>query len=87
MYAARDDDEDETYLEKDIGRFASEALDSFNPMGYLPILRDILSVFQGYTVERSDMTIVGDIIDAVAKLSNKDLSVWKKIEGLKNQTG
>ncbi|MBQ3146790.1 MAG: hypothetical protein IJB91_03585 [Oscillospiraceae bacterium] len=82
VYAARDDDEDETYLEKYIGRFASEALDSFNPMGYLPILRDILSVFQGYTVERSDMTIVGDIIDAVAKLSNKDLSAWKKIEGM-----
>ena len=82
VYAARDDDDDETYLEKYAGRFVAEVLDGFNPMGYLPVLRDILSVSQGYTVERSDMSVIGDIFEAVAKLSNKELSVWKKTENL-----
>ena len=67
IYAMRDDDEDETFLEKYAQAFASGMLDDINPMTYYPILKDIWSLFQGYDVERTDMAIYSDIADAVKK--------------------
>lgn len=68
IYAMRDDDEDETFLEKYFQAFTSGMLDDINPMTYYPILKDIWSVFQGYDVERSDMAIYSDIADSVKKV-------------------
>ena len=67
VYAMRDDDEDETFLEKYAQAFASGMLDDINPMTYYPILKDIWSLFQGYDVERTDMAIYADIADALKK--------------------
>ena len=67
VYAMRDDDEDETFIEKYAQAFASGMLDDINPMTYYPILKDIWSLFQGYDVERSDMAIYSDIADSVKK--------------------
>ena len=67
IYAMRDDDEDENFLEKYAQAFASGMLDDINPMTYYPILKDIWSLFQGYDVERTDMAIYSDIADAVKK--------------------
>ena len=68
VYAMRDDDEDETFLEKYAQAFTSGMLDDINPMTYYPILKDIWSLFQGYDVERTDMAIYSDIADAVKKI-------------------
>ena len=68
IYAMRDDDEDETFIEKYAQAFASGMLDDINPMTYYPILKDIWSLFQGYEVERSDMAIYSDISDSVKKV-------------------
>ena len=68
IYAMRDDDEDETFLEKYAQAFASGMLDDINPMTYYPILKDIWSLFQGYDVERTDMAIYSDIADSVKKI-------------------
>ena len=67
IYGMRDDDEDETFLEKYSQAFASGMLDDINPMTYYPILKDIWSLFQGYDIERSDMAIYSDIADSVKK--------------------
>ena len=79
VYAARDDDEDETYAEKYIGSLTTELLDGFNPLTYIPFVKDIWSIAQGYDVERSDMSIVSDLWKTVEGLFNEDKSGWEKV--------
>ena len=81
VYAGRDDDEDETYAEKYIGTLSGEVLDSLNPAGYIPFIKDIVSIVQGYDVERSDMAVVSDLWKAWQNLSKDDVSVYRKVEG------
>ena len=68
IYAMRDDDEDETYIEKYIEALTGSLLDDFNPFNYIPIARDVWSIAQGYDVERADMAIVSDAINALTKV-------------------
>ena len=81
VYAGRDDDEDETYAEKYIGTLTGEILDSLNPATYIPFIKDIVSIVQGYDVERSDMSVVSDLWNAWQKLGSNNLSVYRKVEG------
>ena len=81
VYAGRDDDEDETYLEKYIGTLTAELLDSLNPAGYIPFIKDIMSIVQGYDVERSDMAIISDLWNAWENLSKDNVSAYRKVEG------
>ena len=64
VYAARDDDEEETYWEKYLSSVAVEVLDGINPITYYPFLRDIWSIGQGYDVERADMSLITDFANA-----------------------
>ena len=79
VYAARDDDEDETYLEKYIGSLTTELIDGFNPLTYIPFVKDIWSIAQGYDVERSDMSIISDLWKTIEGLFNEDKSAWDKV--------
>ena len=81
VYAGRDDDEDETYLEKYLGTLSGQIVDSLNPAGYIPFIKDIQSIVQGYDVERSDMAVISDLWNAWKKLGNDNLSVYRKVEG------
>ena len=81
VYAARDDDEDETYLEKYLESFLGNSIDSMNPLTYIPFIKDIISVVQGYDVERSDMAVISDLWQAIQSLGNENVSGWKKVEG------
>ena len=75
IYAMRDDDEDETYIEKYAEAIASGMISDFNPLSYIPYVRDVMSKVQGYDVERPDMAIVTDAIEAyqaIVKNINKD---------------
>ena len=67
VYAMRDDDDDETFIEKYFQSLASGMLDDLNPMGYFPFLKDVNSLFQGYDVERADMSVIADLRDAMKK--------------------
>lgn len=80
VYALRDDDEDERLDEKWIASFRENLLDSANPMGYIPVLRDVQSVMQGYDVERPDMSVVSDFVDAMKSLTDEDVGGWEKAE-------
>ena len=81
VYAGRDDDEEETYAEKYIGTLSGEILDSLNPAGYIPFIKDIQSIVQGYDVERSDMAVISDLWNAWQSLSKDNVSVYRKVEG------
>lgn len=81
VYAGRDDDEDETYVEKYFGTLAGEILDSLNPAGYIPFIKDIQSIVKGYDVERSDMAVISDLWQAWQNLGKDNVSVYRKVEG------
>lgn len=81
VYAGRDDDEDETYWEKYIGSLTGEIIESLNPASYIPFIKDITSIVQGYDVERSDMTIISDLWNAWQRLGSSNISAWQKVEG------
>ena len=80
VYAARDDDEDETYTEKYIGSLVSELLDGFNPLTYIPFVKDVWSIAQGYDVERSDMSLYSKLWQSVENLFNENLSAEDKVK-------
>ena len=79
VYAARDDDEDETYVEKYIGSLTSELLDGFNPLTYIPFVKDMWSIAQGYDVERSDMSLYSKLWQSVENLFKEDMSAKDKV--------
>ena len=79
VYAARDDDEDETYLEKYIGSLTSELLDGFNPLTYIPLVKDIWAIAQGYDVERSDMSVVSNLWVSIEGLFDENTSGLEKV--------
>lgn len=74
VYAARDDDEEKTYLEKYLSSLASELVDGVNPITYYPGFKDVWSIVQGYDVERNDMSLVSDMYNATQKATDS----WKK---------
>lgn len=80
VYAARDDDDDQTYAEKYVEALVGELRDSFNPAGYIPFIKDIQSIAKGYTVERSDMAVISDLWEAWQSLGSDKLSGYKKVE-------
>ena len=41
--------------------------DSFNPMGYIPYMRDLLSILQGYDVSRSDFGWATDLMQCAQR--------------------
>ena len=73
IYAMRDDDEDETYIEKYIEAIVGSLMDDFNPLNYIPLVRDVWSLAQGYDVERADMAIVADAIDSLSAVIENTL--------------
>lgn len=71
IYAMRDDDEEETFLEKYSTALTRELVDGINPLTYIPIIRDLWSALQGYDVKRSDMALWGELVSAVEKVVRK----------------
>lgn len=80
VYAARDDDEDETYLEKYIGSMTSEVIDGLNPVTYIPFIKDIWSIAQGYDVERLDMSVASDLWKSIKGLFSDSKTPLQKVE-------
>jgi hypothetical protein len=80
VYAGRDDDEDKTYAEKYVSTLTEELLDSLNPLTLIPFVKDIVSIAQGYDVERSDMAVISDLISAWNNLDSDNRSAYRKVE-------
>ena len=82
VYAMRDDDEEKTYAEKYLASLAAETAEGFNPLEYLPFTRDVMSLFKGYEVERTDMTLVGNLMEQLEMLTSSKRSVSDKVLGV-----
>ena len=59
-----DDDRDEKYWERVLGHILPNFAQNVNPMGMVPYLRDVLSILQGYDVERMDLAAVTGLVQA-----------------------
>lgn len=66
--AMRDDDDDQNFKEKYIEALFSNLLDNFEPMGYMPYFRDLISALKGYDVNRSDVELVSRFVTKINKL-------------------
>ena len=69
VYGMRDDDEDETFAEKYMQALVSGVLEDINPITYYPFLRDVWSASQGYSIDRSDMSLMSDLADALTGIA------------------
>lgn len=78
--AGRDDDEDETLLEKYLAQVVSNFLQDLNPLTLFPFFRDVWSLLQGYDVSRSDMTSIGDLINSAKSLFSDKKTAGEKIQ-------
>lgn len=89
IYALRDDDEDETYIEKYVASLTGNLLSDINVLNYFPITKDAWGLLQGFEVERPDTAVLGDAINAlvnvctntfkdVSDLSEEELAEWDK---------
>jgi hypothetical protein len=80
IYALRDDDEDEAYVEKYMQALGSNILIDALTINMIPILRDVISIFTGWEVERADMALVQDLYNSIMSLDSEEKSVYRKIE-------
>jgi len=88
----RDKDEDESYSEKWLEHFVSDLVGDKNvlfldgawsPVGMVPWVKDILSLWQGYNVDRSDISAISDLIEAakgVGTAFDKFDGTWQSID-------
>lgn len=83
VYALRDDDEDERFHDKYLEALLKELADGFNPLTYIPLAKDVWSIFQGWDVERVDMSLFKDLYDNLEKEVKK---VKELTEGIMNGT-
>jgi len=87
IYALRDDDEDESYAEKYLQAFGGTILNDVNPLSMLPVFRDVVSILDGWEVERTDMAIVQDLYNAITALDSENKTTWRKFEDLAGALG
>ena len=87
IYAMRDDDEEKNILEKYTESVTSEIIEGFNPLEYLPIARDVMSVFKGYDIERTDMSLISNLYQQIELLTSSKRSPADKIAGVSGAVG
>ena len=80
VYALRDDDEDEAYWEKYMEQLGGKLSSELFLPNNLPFVKDIISVFTGWDIERMDMSIIQDVKSAWDSLFNDNKSDWRKVE-------
>ena len=82
VMAARDDDEDESYVEKYLEHFVGDLKDNLNPLTLVPVVKDVLSIFDGYDVERMDMSLISDLKQAMDAFNSDNKTAYEKWSGL-----
>ena len=69
--ALRDKDKDKEYWDRYGEKFSEELLDNVKPWNYLPLIKDITSIFEGYSPTRTDLSAFQELYYA--------FSGWKKL--------
>ena len=80
--AGRDDDEDESYAEKYLEHFFGDLKDNLNPLTLVPFVKDIVSIFNGYDVERMDVALFSDFKNAIDAFDSDSKTTYEKWSGL-----
>ena len=78
----RDDDEDESYIEKYLESFFGDLKDNLNPLTLVPAVKDVISIFNGYDVERMDMALFSDLKKAIDAFDSDNKTAYEKWSGL-----
>lgn len=73
------EEEDRTIIEKYLAELSENFTGDLNPLSMVPVARDIVSIWQGYDVERSDMSVVTDLKDAYDEVMNDENSFGDKM--------
>ena len=94
VYALRDDD-DQAYREKYVEAVTDSLLggkgkkipvyglgSDLNPLNMIPYARDIMSIMQGYDVERADMALIGDFVGSLEIVFNDNKTIDEKIRSI-----
>ena len=76
--ASRDDDEKKTQLEKYISAVLSNWVNDVLPWNMVPIARDVASIFNGYDVERSDMSVITSLYNVLLSCLDDEKSTGTK---------
>lgn len=80
--AGRDEDEDKTYTEKYVTALTGELIDNLNPLNLVPYVKDVVSIFAGYDVKRSDVQLFSDLQRAIDSLDSDEKSGYDKVKGM-----
>ena len=68
IYANYDDDEDESWTERWMRNFGDSLTSDLNPLTWIPFIRDLVSVWEGWTIERPDMALLADLTESVRSI-------------------
>lgn len=58
-----------------------------NILTYIPVARDLMETFSGYTVERMDMTLMSELVKAVQQLGSESKGDVKKVTDILGALG
>lgn len=59
----------------------------FSVLTQVPLVSDVMELAQGYDVTRTDMNVVGDVVDAALGLFNEKKTVYTKVKNLIGAVG
>lgn len=65
--AIRSDDDDD-YWKKWVNALSGNILDNANPLSMIPYAKDIVSMFQGYELKRSDMEGISLLVNSITEI-------------------
>ena len=83
--AWNDDEDKRNWLERYVDRATGNILDNINPLSMIPYVSDLMSMFEGYEVERPDMAAIGDLLsygmNFIKKAADPEVKLgWKDYE-------
>lgn len=93
------DDKDEdgepvSRIDTVMDNWLSDMADGLNPLANIPIIKDVYALVTGDDVERMDLAVISDVIDAIKKLDNyvsggntRGLSAWGAVRPLLKAIG
>lgn len=80
--AARDDDEEKSYAEKYLQEVIANFTGDIGIWNMIPVVKDAASIFEGYTVDRTDVSLVEDLVKGVKALSSDNYTDWEKFKSV-----
>lgn len=84
VQAWNDDEDERNWMEKYADRASSNIFSNINVFGMIPYVSDIVSLFEGYDVERPDLSVIADVMDYTKKyfkgFEDGGIPSWKDTE-------